>query len=605
MRDTDLKDRLMSLFSEPEGPIKASKPPGPSVVADEKRQQDRSRTEVQPGEEDHLAVSSPAKSKGGMQVDEATRPRRSELSGMTALPQHVNAPSQGMELRQCLQIAREWWWLIVACTLLGATSAFLVSFWMTPIYSASLTLLVDLAPATGINEYSAILASERLVGTYGEMLKGRALLEAVVARLELEETPAALAERVEVETVRDTQLIRLGVEDAIPARAALIANTIAETFISQIQALQSERYASSLTSMQEQIIELSALIKETQTAVEALGTPGTAEERADLTRLETILAGYRNTHATLQQNYELTRLAAAQSTHNVIVVEAAEVPEKPVRPRTFFNTALAAVVGAMLAVGIAFLVEYLDDTIKTSEDVSHALGLDTLGIIGRPANGEESLIVATRPLSPAAETFRVLCTNLRSWGVDKSLRTLLVTSPSSAEGKSGVMANLAVVMAQAGLSVVAVDADLRHPRLHQLFDLDLTKGGRGWWGLTGALHMGRAESWLQSTQMKGLRILPSGRLPPNPVQMVNSERMQKLLDELAQRANVVLIDSPAVLPAADATVLAQAVDGVLLVLGAGKTRREDAWRAVERLRRVGANLVGVVLNAVPTRSGSD
>jgi capsular exopolysaccharide synthesis family protein len=489
-------------------------------------------------------------------------------------------------------VIRRWLWLIVACTLLAATSAFVVTFGIHPVYSASATLLVHQVADTGMSDYGAILASERLACTYSQMLNERSVMEAVIARLELEETPDALAKRVKGKAVPDTQLIRLSVEHTDPTQAALIANTIAEAFIVQNQALRKERYADSLASMQEQMIELSALIEETQAKIDVMGTPRTAQAH-----LETILAGYRSTYATLQRNYEQMRLTAAQATDNVIVAETARVPENPI-PRPTLYTALAAVVGAMVAVGMAFLLEHLDDTIKTPDDVRQRLGLDTLGAIGRLAKGGEELVVAAQPLSPIAETFRVLCTNIRFSSVDRPLRTLLVTSPGVLEGKSITVANLAVAMVQAGLRVVAVDADLRRPRLHHLFGLDLGQG------LIGSLLERCTDGRLQPVQWEGLRVLPAGELLPNPAKWLGSQRMQKLLAELAQQVDVVLIDSPPVLSVTDAAVLAQAVDGVLLVLKAGDTRHEAARHAVESLRQVGANLVGVVLNAVPTYSGS-
>jgi non-specific protein-tyrosine kinase len=511
-----------------------------------------------------------------------------------------------VELRWVFSTIRRWLWLIVGCVLLTTTSAFLVTSRMPSVYSTSTTLLVHMAPAAGVSDYTAIRTSELLVSTYSHMLKGQAVMEAVIARLGLEETPGALAKRVEVKLIKDTQLIQLSVEYTDATQAALIANTIAETFIAQIQALQTERYADSLAGMQMQIYELSALIEETQTRIDGLSTPGTDQEEAELARLEIILAGYHNTHATLQQNYEQMRLTMAQATVNVIVAEMAGVPGNPVRRRTLY-TALAAVVGAMLALGMAFLLEYLDDTIKTPDDVGQALGLGTVGAIGRLAGRGEELVVAAQPVSPVAEAFRVLCTNIRFSSINGSLRTIVVTSPGPAESKSIAVANLAVAMAQAGLSVVAVDADLRRPRLHQLFGLDLHEGDTGerlWWGLTGSLLEGRTDGRLHSTQVAGLRVLPSGELPPNPAELMGSQHMQELLHELTQQADVVLIDSPPVLPVADATALAQRVDGVLLVVEAGKTRREAARHAVERLRQVGANLVGVVLIAVPTHKGS-
>jgi succinoglycan biosynthesis transport protein ExoP len=304
---------------------------------------------------------------------------------------------------------------------------------------------------------------------------------------------------------------------------------------------------------------------------------------------------------------QISRGSGSIQVRALAMVEPATQPLKPVSPQKLRITLVAAMVGFLLASGVVFLIEYLDDTIKTPDDVSQALGLNTLGTIGRLAKREEELVVAAQPFSPVAEAFRVLRTNVRFSSVDRPLQTLLVTSPGLAEGKSNTVANLAVAMAQAGLSVVAVDADLRRPRLHQLFDLDLHEEGAvesSLGGLTGSLLEGCTDGRLQPTQAENLKVLPSGELPPNPAEIMGSQHIQKLLHELAQQVDMVLIDSPPVLPVADATALAQAVDGVLLVLEAGKTRRQAARHAVESLHQVGANLVGVVLNAVPTHKGS-
>jgi non-specific protein-tyrosine kinase len=460
-------------------------------------------------------------------------------------------------------------------------------------------LLVHQAPGNGTSDYTAILASERLAETYAQMLRGRIVLEGVISLLGIQETPDTLAEKVEVKAIPETQLIQLSVEHSDPTQATLIANTIAETFITQIETLQEERYHEFLDGMREPIINFSELIERTQANIESLGTPTTDQKRAELMRLEGVLAGYSNTYATLQQEYEQMRMTAARAADTVILAEAAPVPKDPVRPRTLMNTALAAAVGTMLAIGGVFLTESLDNAIKTPKDVSQALGMNTLGAIGRLGK-REGVIVAAQPLSPAAEAFRVLHTNIRYSSLDGHMRTLLVTSPRGGEGKSIAVANLAVTMAQAGLEVVAVDADLRHPRLHQLFDLDPRREG-----LTRALLEEGTDGLLQPTQVDGLVILTSGELPPNPARILGSQRMQELLIRLAQQVDVVLIDTSPVLPVADAALLAQGVDGVLLVLEAGNTRREAACHAAERLRQVGANLVGVVLNGVSVRKGSN
>jgi succinoglycan biosynthesis transport protein ExoP len=506
-----------------------------------------------------------------------------------------------LDLRRYFAVLRRWLWLIIGCAVLAAVSAYVVSSRMTSVYKATVTLLVESAPTVGTNDYAAILTSERQARTYSEMLSEQPVLEAVVNELGLvgEMSWRQLAGKVDVSLVQDTQLIRLSVEDTDNARAAQLANSIGETFIRQNQALHEARYADSLNSIREQLDELSLLMEETQSEIDGLEAAGKAQDQSDLTRLETVLAGYRNSYTGLLRSYEEMRLTAAQSSDNIVLYRKAEVPISPIRPRPVTNTALAGAVGAMLAVGVAFLVEYLDDTIKDPDDVTRTLGLGTLGVIGQvKKNGEGELVTVSQPLSPVSEAFRVLRTNIRYSGVDKPLRTLLVTSAGPTEGKSVTVANLGVAMAQAGLRVAVVDADLRRPRLHKVFGVH----PRG--GLTGSLLEGAMDGRLQpSKDVEGLVILPAGGLPPNPAELLGSQRFQELLTTLAQHMDVILIDSPPILPVTDAAVLARGVDGVLLVIDAGETRREVARRAVDNLQQVGAHMIGVVLNRVPTHRG--
>jgi non-specific protein-tyrosine kinase len=247
----------------------------------------------------------------------------------------------------------------------------------------------------------------------------------------------------------------------------------------------------------------------------------------------------------------------------------------------------------MVALGTAFFLEYLNDTVNTAEDVRKATSFNMLSSIGRLPNGENELVVMSQPRSALAESFRVLATNLRFASLDKPLCTLLVTSPQPEEGKSIVAANLAAALAQKELRVVLVDADLRLPRLHELFGFPRSRG------LCNSLFTGNIDGYLQPTSVAQLRVLSGGHTPPNPTELVGSSRMRKMLDELAQEADLIVIDSPPVLPVADAAILATSVDGVLLVLRAGQTRGHAARQAVERLRQVNANLLGAVLNGVP------
>ena len=209
------------------------------------------------------------------------------------------------------------------------------------------------------------------------------------------------------------------------------------------------------------------------------------------------------------------------------------------------------------------------------------------------------LITLSEPRSPISEAYRTLRTNLDFSGLDRALHTLVVTSAGVGEGKSTTLANLAVVSAQAGRTVILVDADLRRPSLHEIMGLTNRAGLTTMMMDEGAL----ASPPLQETGIEGLSLLTSGPLPPNPAELMGSRRMEEVIAALSQRAAHVFFDTPPIVAVTDAAVLATRVDGVLLVISAGKTRRDDARSAVHRLQQINARLVGTVLTNVPMGVG--
>ena len=213
---------------------------------------------------------------------------------------------------------------------------------------------------------------------------------------------------------------------------------------------------------------------------------------------------------------------------------------------------------------------------------------------GRPPAG---LVAMRDPRSPVAEAYRALRTNIQFSSLDRPLRTLLITSAGPDEGKSTTLANLAIVVAEGGTRVLVVDCDLRRASLHTLFDLDNDRG------LT-SLFLGDDAQPLpvQDTAVPNLQVLTSGPLPPNPSELLGSRQMTRVLERLRDAAELVLFDAPPVVAVTDAALLAPRVDGVLLVVDAGATRRDVARRARGQLDKVNARLLGVVLNNVPLDS---
>jgi succinoglycan biosynthesis transport protein ExoP len=266
------------------------------------------------------------------------------------------------------------------------------------------------------------------------------------------------------------------------------------------------------------------------------------------------------------------------------------------------NVLLAAAVGFTLALGAALLLEYLDDTVKSPEDLGEAADLITLGSIAR-LNGKDykgKLISSHSPFSPSVEAYRLVRTNIQFMSVDQPARSVLVTSASPGEGKSVTAVNLGVTMAQANLRTILVDTDLRMPAIHKI--LQIPNAG----GLTDLLRAPelKTDDYLRNTGIENLQVITSGPLPPNSSEMLGSQRMAELIQRLEKSADIVIFDSPPVLAVTDAAVLSQRVDGVVLVVQSGRTRRVAVKQAAGRLRQIGAHLLGAVLNRASDQGSS-
>ena len=399
-------------------------------------------------------------------------------------------------------------------------------------------------------------------------------------------------------------------EESLRAQQQQVAEQIArlEPQISGLRAeiagLDEERQQAEVEEKRARLGDLEAtqkLFQQLQFNLTVLGeATGSGKQNLGLSQLQTTLALYQQIYSNLLNNYENVRLARLRSTPNIVQIEQARLPGSPVQPRPLRSAALGGAAGLLIMALIAFLIEYLDDTLKTPDEVVQALGLPVLGVVARHPTGEGGPVALQQPRAPVAEAFRSLRTNLQFSSAGRPLRTVLVTSPSPADGKSTVAANLAVVLAQSGRRVALVDADLRRPRAHQLFGLHKGEGLSGLFlqmqvYLDGKLRLERS---LQKTGLANLWLLASGSPPPNPAELLGSETMLAVLEAVKEQAQLVVIDSPPVLAVTDAAALAPGVDGVLLVIKPGATKLAACRQAVEQLRRVGANLLGVVLNDV-------
>ncbi len=526
-----------------------------------------------------------------------------------------------MALEDYLKVVKRWWWLLVASTLVAtASSAFALS--REPrIYQATTTVIVGQGLEKANPTYTDFSIGQQLAQTYVNMVRRQPILQGAAEALGLEFVP--WSGNVSAQIVAGTQLVEIRVRDTSPERARALADEIAHQLILQTPTNPAEDEGrrtfveEQLQTLEENIRLTEEEIVDEQARLDAANSARAIQQyQANINALQQKLTSYQSNYANLLQT-------SHEATNYISVVEPASLPTNPISPNVSETLMLAAAIGLALAVGGALLIEFLDNTVKTPEDVEQTMNLPMLGTIAdiQERQGEGKLIAARYPQSPITEAFRALRTSIDYYSVDRSLKTLAVTSAGPSEGKSLVLANLAVVMAQAGRRVVVVDADMRRPMQHKIFNLVNDHGLSDAIMATGAdlsiynheLDPGKllvsgsssspseAPSGPQPVELGTLHVVTTGPCPPNPADLLASKRMKALVEDLTRQADIVLFDTPPAMVVTDAVVLSKLVDGVLVLADAGHTKRGAARGAVERFRQVGANLLGVVLNRVSAR----
>lgn len=508
-----------------------------------------------------------------------------------------------LDLKVYARVLWHWSWLILLCIVIAAGGAYVASILSVPIYQASTTLLIDEARNPNAS-YQDLLTSERIARTYAELMRRTTTMTKVAESFGIEVAVLnAAVTNINVTPIRDTQLIKIEIEGVSPELVAAVTDTLPQVFITEINEVQTQRFAESKTSLEQQLSTLSNEVELKQVAIDQIGNSRTAEEEVRLGEHRNELTQYKNSYANVLRSYEELRLTEVQSVDSIVVVEKAQISGVPIRPRTLTNVLLAMIVGGMLALGIIFLVEYLDDRIKTPQDLYKVINTPILGTIAQIPNNsgrkkddevlrQESLITASQPRHPITEAYRSLRTSLQFSSIDDNLNTLLVTSATPGEGKTTTAANLAVVLAQSGRSVILVDADIRKPQQHKIFNMPKSPG------LTDAMVATNSPLafFLRETAIPNLRIMTSGKEAPNPAELLGSKRMKQLIEALSTEAEVLLFDAPPLLAVTDAQILSSQVQGVLLVVNTEKTPRAVVARAAESLMRGNGRLLGAVLN---------
>lgn len=495
-----------------------------------------------------------------------------------------------IDLKEYLYLFWSWAWLIALAGILAGAAAYLYSSRQTPMYETSVSVLVSNPPAlSNVDSYNSMITSYTMPNTYSEMVVVTPVMEGVIEKLGLTDTtPEMLKGHISVSLVTDTQILVISVMDTDPQRAADIANAVADVFAEHVRDLYAMRYTSSKEGIASQMGDMSKQIDETNLALKQ------ATNDSQRVQLETRLTEYTRLYSDLVMTYEQVRLAEAQTSANIVVTEPAQANDFPVSPRTSRNTMMAVLVGMLVAAGGVFAVDLLDDTIKNPEEVRRSFGLPILGVISKHNVPDGKPISAAEPRSPVSESFRALRTNITYASVDMPIRKIVVTSPTPKDGKTTVSCNLAVVLSQGEKKVALIDADLRRPQIHQRFGM-LNRAGLSGLFLQQGMNLTEA---LQQGDSPRLAVMTSGSLPPNPSELLTSQRMGSILAALEKNFDTIIIDTPPLLTVTDAAAMSKSVDGVVLVAKPGSTKRSALRQSVEILQAVKANILGIVLNEV-------
>jgi capsular exopolysaccharide synthesis family protein len=363
-----------------------------------------------------------------------------------------------------------------------------------------------------------------------------------------------------------------------------------------------------LADYQDQVDQLTPILdlyQQIYTNLVVLGQPLNTNDETNfsqLDQLETTFELYRSIYINSVASLEQLRLEKDQNKTTVIQTKQANIPNTPISSKPYESAMLYAFIGLLAAGGIAFLVEYLDDTIKTPEDVENVLNMPVIGYIEDTAyisksnkeNLENQLFVSTQPRSMVSEAMRVIRTNLEFLAIDQPLQTILVTSAIPGEGKSTIAANLALIMGQSGKKTLLVDADLRRPKIHNVFNISNRVGLSDL--LRNRLSFDQVNT--KFTSMDHVWIITSGSLPPNPAELLASQKMAQIIQSFRERFDFIVIDSSPMV-VTDPQVIASQTDGLVFVIQPGKTRARQLSAPIGQLSRINTRILGVVMNRIP------
>lgn len=518
------------------------------------------------------------------------------------------------------------WRLIGLCCLMGGAGAFMVSKLVGTVYASAVLVQVTVPATDGSSGLTNVQASIQLAQTEARLATSYPLLQQIAPHYE-NLTGPALVQKVSATARPGTALFEVDVQDSSPEMAARLANDIANVLIQQQLALLNQSDTRARMQIQQELMKTHDQINTTIAQLDGLSV----NDQAKVTVLQAQLEAQEQYYAQWQTRLAQLDLSEAQGDTFLRVVQPAVPNYTVVRPDILKNIELGLLVGFFLGVLSLVLYDLLDARVHTIEAVRNVLEWPLLGTIWRAHAEANEQAFNPHGHEMNAEAYRILRTNLGFTSLERSLRTLAVVSAGPSEGKSTVAANLAIFMARAGKNTLLIDTDLRRPTLHTLFQLApdrpglsnamVSIGGNGSGGAhsqfptsgqgaaisTGSLGSAAAQLTLESffhyVGVPNLRVMPSGPLPPNPAELLESRAMQRLIALLtSSSAEVIIFDTPPAVGLADVSILAAKVGGVLVVVDPAIPTRTQMRALKASLSYVGAQVVGFVVNRqLPTR----
>jgi capsular exopolysaccharide synthesis family protein len=506
-----------------------------------------------------------------------------------------------MELGRYLEILKRWWWLMLISTILAAGASYVYTQQSPRIYASRTTLMVGSSIRSQNPNQADLGISRTLAEIYGELVRRTPITRAVIDKLGIEMKPEELAGMIQTQVIQDAQLLEITVLDVNPQRARVLSDALANELILQSPTGARSRQEtqqfiqSQLSDLQTKMNEVDAQIKDLKDKMVSMTSA------ADIAEAQSLLQERERLKRDYQANYaQLLGYVSDNSINTLAIVEPATEPGGPVSPNVRINILMAAAAGLALSIAGIILLEFFDDRLVWNPRGTQTLfGLHVLGAFGRLASSDGKLVACANPWSPEVDAIRNVRTNILLSAPGRELQSLLVTSPNAGEGKSSVAANLAATTALGGQPVVLIDADLRKPSLHELFDMPNVVGLAEVLVAPEADRLTLLDQALKRTDVENLQLLPAGKPPIDPMLLLSSPAAKAVVKILRERGNWVVVDTGPALVYSDFAIIAHCIDGVLMVVRDRDTSRQAAQKAAERFKVLDVNnLLGLVFNDI-------